>query len=471
MCIRDSHLGLPALVVALIAVACAPTLWTFVPLLLAGITSLAWVLLQWMVPRIDWVTQNPFSEPRCGKQLPTDPVRFVWVDTATGHRLPLLHVQEPPQHESRRATGAAMGRKLAPFAHDVRWALWVFSVVLGVVVPDDLLSAVMDALPGEYLQELEGYVEGLSAELPHGSFLRSWTVRDLCRLQMLPDLKMLLSAQNPKQSLARRTLSRLAARKDAIGSVVGCSALLNHLGFYRNMDWLSLGVLGTSTLLVRRVYPSGAVTIEVGVPMLLGTVTSVVDMNDGSARTMIAMNVTNPSNEFKWPTMNKLPSSYYNRVLTTMVAQHGADPFTASPALPPLGPYHLTIGRGTPSGFQGQVTHFYQGALAAEHVTRTLTKELSFVLTCNGNYEDRVCEQAGSYLVRARNAMHTNERTEMIRKSRLADCDGLGALQLELVNNFETVYAITLEANVCLLYTSDAADEEDSVDLGGRRLI
>src|SRR5664280_2471644 len=26
-------------------------------------------------------------------------------------------------------------------------------------------------------------------------------------------------------------------------------------------------------------------------------------------------------------------------------------------------------------------------------------------------------------------------------------------------------------ANACLLYTSDAADEEDSVDLGGRRII
>ena len=26
------------------------------------------------------------------------------------------------------------------------------------------------------------------------------------------------------------------------------------------------------------------------------------------------------------------------------------------------------------------------------------------------------------------------------------------------------------ESGVCLLYTSDAADEEDSVDLGGRRI-
>src|SRR5664279_6461391 len=29
----------------------------------------------------------------------------------------------------------------------------------------------------------------------------------------------------------------------------------------------------------------------------------------------------------------------------------------------------------------------------------------------------------------------------------------------------------TLRGDICLLYTSDAADEEDSVDLGGRRII
>ena len=28
-----------------------------------------------------------------------------------------------------------------------------------------------------------------------------------------------------------------------------------------------------------------------------------------------------------------------------------------------------------------------------------------------------------------------------------------------------------LQTYICLLYTSDAADEEDSVDLGGRRII
>src|SRR5665648_1287932 len=33
------------------------------------------------------------------------------------------------------------------------------------------------------------------------------------------------------------------------------------------------------------------------------------------------------------------------------------------------------------------------------------------------------------------------------------------------------VNTIFAEGKVCLLYTSDAADEEDSVDLGGRRII
>ena len=36
-----------------------------------------------------------------------------------------------------------------------------------------------------------------------------------------------------------------------------------------------------------------------------------------------------------------------------------------------------------------------------------------------------------------------------------------------------TLFPITIDelSNICLLYTSDAADERSSVDLGGRRII
>eukprot|EP00658_Telonema_sp_P-2_P052306 TRINITY_DN40510_c0_g1_i3.p1 TRINITY_DN40510_c0_g1~~TRINITY_DN40510_c0_g1_i3.p1 ORF type:complete len:100 (-),score=13.46 TRINITY_DN40510_c0_g1_i3:59-358(-) len=40
--------------------------------------------------------------------------------------------------------------------------------------------------------------------------------------------------------------------------------------------------------------------------------------------------------------------------------------------------------------------------------------------------------------------------------------------RLDLVNVTRTIGFLP---NLCLLYTSDAADEEDSVDLGGRRII
>ena len=33
------------------------------------------------------------------------------------------------------------------------------------------------------------------------------------------------------------------------------------------------------------------------------------------------------------------------------------------------------------------------------------------------------------------------------------------------------IFALGIMPYICLLYTSDAADEEDSVDLGGRRII
>ena len=42
---------------------------------------------------------------------------------------------------------------------------------------------------------------------------------------------------------------------------------------------------------------------------------------------------------------------------------------------------------------------------------------------------------------------------------------------VKLVNEQSAFASNEAQSTVCLLYTSDAADEEDSVDLGGRRII
>ena len=41
---------------------------------------------------------------------------------------------------------------------------------------------------------------------------------------------------------------------------------------------------------------------------------------------------------------------------------------------------------------------------------------------------------------------------------------------VSMINPFEILF-VTALAMICLLYTSDAADERSSVDLGGRRII
>ena len=55
--------------------------------------------------------------------------------------------------------------------------------------------------------------------------------------------------------------------------------------------------------------------------------------------------------------------------------------------------------------------------------------------------------------------------------------------ELEIIHEIDVLYSISLKsgqailipkanlASICLLYTSDAADERSSVDLGGRRII
>src|SRR5678815_5096582 len=60
-----------------------------------------------------------------------------------------------------------------------------------------------------------------------------------------------------------------------------------------------------------------------------------------------------------------------------------------------------------------------------------------------------------------------------VKAPRIAETDDQGNTTIKKVeaeNVFETVIAVDIPTT-CLLYTSDAADERSSVDLGGRRII
>ena len=63
--------------------------------------------------------------------------------------------------------------------------------------------------------------------------------------------------------------------------------------------------------------------------------------------------------------------------------------------------------------------------------------------------------------------MCIRDRTRALRQVTLAKRRYRLALELQVIDNGPGIP----EAIRCLLYTSDAADERSSVDLGGRRII
>src|SRR5674536_213344 len=80
--------------------------------------------------------------------------------------------------------------------------------------------------------------------------------------------------------------------------------------------------------------------------------------------------------------------------------------------------------------------------------------------------------------VRIRNLSdQTFEEVIVSTSEKSEDIDTLGNIAKNSISDyfrFTKAYPkaeISAKINTCLLYTSDAADEEDSVDLGGRRII
>ena len=67
--------------------------------------------------------------------------------------------------------------------------------------------------------------------------------------------------------------------------------------------------------------------------------------------------------------------------------------------------------------------------------------------------------------------MCIRDRTGTEQLVELADLAGIATGQHQLAGRHHESSAGLWQNSACLLYTSDAADERSSVDLGGRRII
>src|SRR5678816_1794867 len=107
---------------------------------------------------------------------------------------------------------------------------------------------------------------------------------------------------------------------------------------------------------------------------------------------------------------------------------------------------HELIERGAPAIVESHVGVFFAAVLVFVHHQRRVLGSLSLCLKRYDCRKDEPSTRGGIGLLAGR----TEARLQRI-----------GPGQLFVPDDFE----------ICLLYTSDAADERSSVDLGGRRII
>ena len=205
-------------------------------------------------------------------------------------------------------------------------------------------------IPSSYLLELQGVVDGYcrwAEEQPWWKFPKTLTVDDLLLIHLLPD-----NAHFSPQMFENK------GSKSPLLGTLGCTTILEQrspqdpLVFVRNLDWPSLGLVGTYSLVILRKSLQNDLqnTIEVGIPCLIGSLTG---MN--SQGLCLAMNVAGKDERCSNNIFRGLPAVFYNRqCLESCETSNEVEAFVANQS--PLGPYHLTIADPT----QGAVIHFYQ---------------------------------------------------------------------------------------------------------------
>lgn len=273
----------------------------------------------------------------------------------------------------------------------------------------NIIGKLKQIIPPNYLQEIEGIVEGYnnwSKEQYWWQFPAKITLDEMLLNQLLADMVHI----NPSVS--------------DLEHVFACSAIVQHIPsqgpvFARNMDWPALGLYGTYSLMIHRKSGQNQ-TIEVGVPGCAGTVTG---MNQ--AGLSLAMNVCSGNTEqFKG-----MPAMFYNRLCLEQ-CQDVQDVRAFVQNNDPLGPYHLTaVDENEAASF-----HFFQSPKKT-HVIRDLDEDP--LVTLNYRYDPiPICDMHCS-------SKRSQEISKYMKQNQTPDLKE--ALKLPYVNNWLTTHAVLME--------------------------
>lgn len=365
--------------------------------------SIALLALDFFIPPHHDMTNHVFKPSKCeGGEI------------AYEGDVPVLSLDATNPFKAGKAQGYLLGEAINAIAKRLKIACYTLQKRAGPESLPNTLQKIQTMIPEKYLEEIEGLVEGYEqwAQENWGHFPERLSKEDFLMLHMLPDFYTHLDTQSVESNPG-----------------VACSSILNHdrnraPQFARNLDWFSLGVGGTYSIVVRRQYDSYK-TIEAMLPGFVGTLTG---MN--SHGLSIAMNVANGcSSDTK--EIRGMPAIFYNRAcLEECISVEEVENLIQK--LSPLGPYHLTVADSN----QGASIHFYQSPTKT-HVVRRLEEEPFFTL--NGTYAPDPLEfEYDSSLQRRKHLNHFfAQQTE--------DQQLEEALALPFVNNWETMHRIVME--------------------------
>ncbi|MBI5272604.1 MAG: hypothetical protein HY861_01305 [Chlamydiia bacterium] len=339
--------------------------------------------------------------------------------------LPVLSLDSDP-YKAGKAHGYLCGEAINQIVKS-------FEIDLGLVVIRFLKSAntlpktlkeVRDTIPPQYIREMEGLVDGYRcwAKEHPGHFPKELSLDDVLLLHLLPDTLHFdlhqLEGSGPSAPIVVQD------------SLVACSAVLEKdpkrgVVFARALDWPSLGVFGTYSLVIHRKGLEGQVdTVDIAVPGLAGGM--LTGMNE--AGFSVAMNVCDGR---KTENIGGMPACFYNRMclekcttiqdLREMVAK-----------IHPLGPYHLTA--ADPEAAAS--VHFYQDATNTQHVIRDLTPN-NPLMTLNFCYEPTP----------QKSICHSTERQKELHRffKNRGDAPLEHCLSVPYVNNWSTMHKVVME--------------------------
>ncbi len=223
------------------------------------------------------------------------------------------------------------------------------------------LEEVKKSIPKQYMQELQGLVDGVNKRLKEDSWWpKKYTIEDAIKIHMLPDLMHLALAPN---------------------MLFGCSAIIGKdektgaTGVARNLDWPGLGV-GRYTILRDIKIGDGPQLLEPTIPGCVGTITGL------NKKLFVSINVTEPKNRIDDVKVG-IPSLFLNRLILenceTLADVEGFIDYS-NPEKRPAVPYHMFVADREGGSFY----HFLQGDKGETYV-RPYDKEADtplFTLNC-----------------------------------------------------------------------------------------